>query len=132
MSFGLLFELYLLGLWILIGILHAKLGDEDFHIEVVIDLLTIQQELLHLETALTELLLQVELLIFVFTHAHVTEGVFSSLVLVAFLLFLWFGWGLNCIWVGSREIDGLLDECLHHEDIQIKLLANACSLLFLA
>ena len=85
-----------------------------------------------METALTELFLQVEFLVFVFTHAHVTEGVFGSLFLITFLLLLWLGGGLNCIWVGSREVDGLLDECLHHEDIQIKLFANACSLLFLA
>lgn len=38
----LLFDFMLLSLWVLVRVLHAKLGDEDFDVEIVTNLLAIE------------------------------------------------------------------------------------------
>ena len=90
LALSLVLKLFLFSLWVLVGILHSQLGDEDLDVEIIADFLAIEQKLLHLEAALTELLLQVELLILILAHANVTESLIaiSLLFLLPFLLFL--------------------------------------------
>ena len=83
---------------------------------------------MHLETALTEVFHQVELLIFIFAHCHVAE--FVSFATLALRLFLCRR--LDRLRVLSSKVDGLLHEGIHDEHIKVELLADHFSLLFLA
>ena len=85
-ALSLFLKLFLFGLWVLVGILHPQLGDEDLNVEIIADFLAIEQKFLHLEAALTELFLQVELLILILAHAYVAKRFITLRFL--FLLFL--------------------------------------------
>ena len=86
LALSLVLKLFLFSLWVLVGILHSQLGDEDLDVEIIANFLAIEQKLLHLETALTELFLQVELLILILAHAYVAKRFITLRFL--FLLFL--------------------------------------------
>ena len=108
------FELFLFSRWVFVGVLDAKLGHENAHIQVIADLLTIEKQFLHLETALAEVFVMVEISILVFTQinsAEVVIFVFISL-LVLFLL-----WGFNGLRIVSSEFNCLSYKSLHNEDI---------------
>ena len=124
---------------VLVLVLHAQFAHEDLDVEVVSDLLTIEEQLLHLDAALSEVLLQVELLLFILTHIHVAKIVTCALLLALFSLFLLLSLSCGRLFFGSdglrvarSEVDGLLDERLHHEDVQVEFLTNELRLLLLA
>ena len=90
LALSLVLKLFLFSLWVLVRILHSQLGDEDLDVEIIANFLAIEQKLLHLETALTELFLQVELLILILAHADVTESFITIGILFLLLLTLFF------------------------------------------
>jgi len=129
LTMSLLLDLALLCLRVLVGVLDAQLRHEYGHVELVANFLTIEQKLLHFETTLAEILHQVELLLFILTHSHIAELVlFITIFLFLFLL----GRHFNSIRVLSGEVNGLLDESLHDEDVQVEPLADHIGLLLLA
>lgn len=92
-----------------------------------------------MEAALTEIFLQVELLVFVLAHAQIAQRVlgFSVFLLTFSLVFfllrgLWLSGRVNRIWMLGSKVNGFLDECLHIKDVKVVLLADALGLLFLA
>ena len=54
-SLGLLLNILLFRLRIFIWVLDAQLSNKDLHIKVIADFLTIEEQLLHFQTTLTEL-----------------------------------------------------------------------------
>ena len=66
------FKLVLLSHWVFVGVLDAKLGHENAHVQVIANLFTIEKQFLHLETALAEVFVMVEISILVFTQINST------------------------------------------------------------
>lgn len=136
---GRLLELFLLRGRVFVFVLHAQFGHEDLDVEVVSDLLAIEEQLLHLDATLSELLLQAELLDFIFAHLHIAEIITGALLLTLFSLFLLLSlssgrlfFGCDGLGVASSEVNSLLDERLHHEDVQVEFLTHHLRLLLLA
>lgn len=124
---GVLLDLSLLGDRVFVRVLDAQLSDEHLHIELIADLLSIEQQFLHLETALPEVFVQVKFLVLVLTHHHVTEVVLLLDLALRFFLLLRF----NRSGVLRGELNGFLHENLHLEDVKVVLFADHFSLLFL-
>ena len=79
MTTSLLLNLILFLLRALVGILDSQLSNKDFNVELITDFLAIEEQLLHLDAALSEFLHQIKLLVLVLAHGHVTE-LFISLI----------------------------------------------------
>lgn len=67
-----LLDFSLLGVRVFVRVLETELGDENLDVELIADLLSIEQQFLHLLATLAEVFLQVEFFFLVLTHHHVT------------------------------------------------------------